>query len=212
MAIQEQTFDRWRDLLDAVTAATAAFAARWNSSSAVPFFRGHSSTSYALAPGLFRPQNGSWYSPYDEVNLFYEFRSRAGVLLQADFSSWDILFCMQHYGLPTRLLDWTESFAAALFIDVHFAKHDIRSFHSGLTEDWVHHLAWTTPGSPEVQDDGFGRVLNELVEGSCRNNYPGVWLGVWLLRLRAGRYRHEGNQEQTEDASLHVVLVNVRTG
>lgn len=33
----------------------------------------------------------------------------------AERSDWGVLFTMQHYRLPTRLLDWTESFACALF-------------------------------------------------------------------------------------------------
>lgn len=147
MAIQAQTFDRWGDILDAVTMAMEAFEARWRSPSAVPFFRGHSSTSYTLAPGLFRPKNGLWYSPYDEANLYYEFRSRAGPLLQADFSSWDILFCMQHHGLPTRLLDWTESFATALFFALEGAKDDIDIW---LLDPYAHNQE--TCGIEEVLD------------------------------------------------------------
>jgi hypothetical protein len=31
---------------------------------------------------------------------------------------WDILFAMQHYGTPTRLLDWTEVFGVALYFAI----------------------------------------------------------------------------------------------
>lgn len=125
MPINEYSFERWPDLLDAVGLATKEFEDRWRSPSAIPFFRGHSSTSYELTPGLFRPKEGLWYSPYDEANLYYEFRARAGALLGQEWNSWEILFQMQHYGVMTRLLDWTESFAAALFFAQKDAHEDI---------------------------------------------------------------------------------------
>ena len=121
----DETFERWPDFLEAVTSATRDFESEWESGSAVPFFRGHASTSYKLAPGLFRPVNGLYYSPYDEANLYYEFRSRAGNLLGSELKSWEVLFYMQHHGVPTRLLDWSESFAAALFFALKEAEQDI---------------------------------------------------------------------------------------
>jgi len=95
------------------------------SGSGIPFFRGHAASYYRLEPSLFRPVDGRPYKDYDEQNFYYEFRARAGALLAPTYSSWDILFLMQHHGVPTRLLDWTESFAAALYFALEKAASDV---------------------------------------------------------------------------------------
>ena len=76
------------------------------------WYRGHRDASWALEPLVKRG-----YSE-DERILTHRFRSRAGIrhgLIPAygDLASW--LALMQHYGLPTRLLDWTRSPMVALF-------------------------------------------------------------------------------------------------
>jgi hypothetical protein len=54
-------------------------------------------------------------------SLFYLFKTDALALLEpGERNDWGILFAMQHHRIPTRLLDWTESFACALF----FAQFD----------------------------------------------------------------------------------------
>ena len=95
----------WDELLEEVMRVTHEFEGKY-SGSPVPFFRGHSSPSYQLLPGLFRHAATGRYNLYDEKNFYYEFRARAGALLNPSFTSWDVLFLMQHHGSPrgaTRL-------------------------------------------------------------------------------------------------------------
>jgi len=118
--------ETWQELFATALERVRAFQASYASPSAVPFFRGHASTNYKLVPSLLRPsQSGQWQTKFDEANLYYEFRARAGALLPSNASSWDILFAMQHHGVPTRLLDWTESFGAALYFAIAGAESSI---------------------------------------------------------------------------------------
>jgi hypothetical protein len=93
--------------------------------SAEAWFRGVTdSKNHRLLPSLFRSHakpnsDKSWYEIWDlESDLFYEFAARARELHAASQSDWDILFAMQHYGTPTRLLDWTEALGVAVYFAV----------------------------------------------------------------------------------------------
>lgn len=83
-------------------------------SSSVSWYRGHASKEFKLVSGLYR---GQFEDPINYIateKAYYNFFKRDGFLLHGE-TDWNLLFIMQHHGVKTRLLDWSESFSTALF-------------------------------------------------------------------------------------------------
>lgn len=82
------------------------------------WFRGQADASWKLLSGFDRLK-----SPPTETMLVNKFRQNASFLIDKRSPSNDFewLFMMQHYGVPTRLLDWSENPLIAL----HFAVHSL---------------------------------------------------------------------------------------
>jgi hypothetical protein len=75
------------------------------------WYRGHPNSNFYLLASLLRYKNGIEKEKY----LFTNFKKFSDRILTRRVSEWETLFEMQHYGVPTRLLDWSETFGIALF-------------------------------------------------------------------------------------------------
>lgn len=125
-------------------------------------FRGHSSCFWHLEAGVHRllknakPDLSSLIN--QERRFLNEFKRRARIFLQSSPSSdWEWMVLAQHFGLPTRMLDWTENPLVALY----FAVKD----RSQMSSDGV--LYAYRHGSPDIDigstSDPFSIERIELV-------------------------------------------------
>jgi hypothetical protein len=107
------TADTWAEFLEALQTAK-----RELGNPKEVWYRGHSRLHYYLTPSLLRYTSGL----QKEKELFDDYVRMASRLLEARSNDWEMLFDMQHYGVPTRLLDWTE----VLGVAIAFALYDSR--------------------------------------------------------------------------------------
>lgn len=93
----------------------------------MPWVRGHEDATWQLVPSVWREFGKR---PNAEVNSFYHFRNDAIAIRSRcpeyhDSLGW--LTLMQHFGLPTRLLDWSRSLAVAGYFCVFNERYFDRS-------------------------------------------------------------------------------------
>lgn len=103
--MQGVTSPEWSKFLGAVKAANAALG-----DPDLVWYRGHPDVDHYLLASLLRYKNGLEKEHY----LFNTFQKFSDRIFKRRASEWETLFEMQHYGVPTRLLDWTESFGRAV--------------------------------------------------------------------------------------------------
>lgn len=93
--------------------------ARGLSADSFLWFRGVTRGDYKLIPKIMRDGKSAEQVFERERRLLTRFRQRSLAYWPAGYAQndWEHLFAMQHFGMPTRLLDWSEN----LFVAAHFA-------------------------------------------------------------------------------------------
>jgi hypothetical protein len=125
----------------------------------VLWFRGHQSAKWNLQPAIRRG-----YANDDERNFTQRFRSRATIRYQNspnydDLAAW--LSLMQHYGLPTRLLDWTRSPLIALYFALEKYIYE--------TDPVQNARIWILEPHILNEQDGFSDITPSIDAHMCRD-------------------------------------------
>lgn len=160
--------------------AVLAAIEKFQSGTKVPWYRGCSKVEYDLLPKIARGAKATRkfadVQP-NENRMFREFRERSKPHLagHAD-DEWDNMFIMQHYGIPTRLLDWSESPFVALF----FALYPRKEGYTGDPVIWMMQPeTWNSAVMPFSDDE------DKILDKSHRR------LGDYAFGKDFERYREE---------------------
>lgn len=138
----------------------------------IRWYRGHRTVSWDVQPTIWRK-----FSADEERNFVHRFRSRAAIRMTQppgyhEFAHW--LSLMRHYGLPTRLMDWSRSPLVALYFALEYLFEDPFAEASDS-------LVWVLlPHSlNEVQNlDNIGNLTPSINSGSVRPLLEGAFYQV----------------------------------
>lgn len=164
-------------------------------------WRGHSRCFPDLPTSLHRIIRAASHSVIPsgfETRAIVAFKSRAWehlsrveqqyFLNDSQGTTFDAFLVMQHYGAPTRLLDWSRSPWAALYfavIDSPEADGEIWTFNVGALHDILKARAWSGLDLPRMRDSEHIDLTAAVFRGPARRWIAPLYSRIVFPRLEA---------------------------
>ncbi len=193
------------------------FIARQRSAGGFRLYRGQA-RPWTLRPGIGRlrkalEEGGDEYPIPKDAELLREFKRRSwSFLASRPESEWDWLATAQHYGLATRLLDWSENALFALWIAVKDHEHHGDQFApcvwflTASVEFGIDPDDRNTPRSPfEV---GGTRVFRPR-HLSDRLRAQGGWFTIHAIGRKRGSFENVVRNSQSQGSSYNLLLKRI---
>ena len=128
-----------------------------------------------LTPSVFRyrPNRPKGTPKYFLESSMFEYARHRLHDLQNDSDIFTSLCTMQHYGLPTRLLDWTESIIVALFFATKYTNTKYGAWLFALNARKLNRITGFYPYVANIHDSGsWGTKFRcEFVLSNCRDDW-----------------------------------------
>jgi hypothetical protein len=146
------------------------------------WFRGQSKAEWPLQPRIYRERTDNQSSqPIDkesgkriletERQLVRDFRHLSASIRKGDESDAMLYLMQQHYGAPTRLLDWTTNPLIALYFACQNDESDGKWFAMDAYDMITKHEGNVEPGIATIRRNSFKMLMQQI----C--GWDNMWLG-----------------------------------
>lgn len=158
------------------------------------WYRGSNNKNHNLIPGLYRHKKRTTIDDLSklEKELISRFKQRSMPFTDRIFDDeWELLFYMQHYRIPTRLLDWTENPFVAFYFAIGNSAYSIDAnkdlfFQNDATVWVLNPSVWNRHAlTHQSYEGGILLTIDEEMKGyhpsaanSKMNNQPVALYGI----------------------------------